>query len=145
MSKKCPNQFRRRPKIWKPVICPKKPARLSRKIQIYNHKSGIVVLHSIENGYCLTNGIKSFVQENDPSLGEALARHLADFNVSTVCLTDEASFFRWDRFQTRFKERFTVSAVNMKIEAAQPAKRVACVGWPYTLRKVAVEEIPHDR
>ncbi|KAF8793590.1 hypothetical protein HNY73_001647 [Argiope bruennichi] len=116
-----------------------------RSIQQYNHRHGMAALCFRNHAYCLTNGITSYVVQNDPDFERKLLQHVADMKITTLCLTDTATQVRW-RLVHKTND-ISVILLNNDVGDCPTCKR-NCVRWVAVcglnfIRKIPIECIPH--
>ncbi|KAF8785833.1 hypothetical protein HNY73_011335 [Argiope bruennichi] len=116
-----------------------------RSIQQYNHRHGMGVLCFRNHAYCLTNGITSYVVENDPDFERKLLQHAADMKITTLYVTDTATQVRW-RLVNKTND---ISVIVLNNDAGDcPTCKRNCVRWVAVcglnfIRKIPIECIPH--
>ncbi|KAF8782548.1 hypothetical protein HNY73_012817 [Argiope bruennichi] len=105
----------------------------NKMIQMYRHKDSFLVLCFRNHGYCLTDGITSFVRQDDPDLDKSLLRHLSETFVNKLYVTDEASLYRWAILRRRLKGNHPLTelpVINMKMNAGNcPTCGKNCMRW----------------
>ncbi|KAF8789576.1 hypothetical protein HNY73_007506 [Argiope bruennichi] len=131
-----------------------RPWNANKLMQMYMHKDAFLVLCFINDGYCLTDSITSYVRQHDPDLDKSLLRHLSETFVHKLYVTDEASLYRMALFKRRLKSNHPLaelSVINMKTNAGNcPTCGKNCMRWVAifainSVTEVKVEPIPHNQ
>ncbi|GBM09677.1 hypothetical protein AVEN_74874-1 [Araneus ventricosus] len=124
-----------------------------RSIQICDHIEGLAVLCFRDRSYCLTNGTKSHVREQDGLYVSSLLDQIRKMNVTRLFVTDVESQVRLELIARKLDERHPLKKIpveNLRKEFGDcPVYRKNCVRWVAVcgfncIRKVKVEMIPHN-